>query len=579
MDLQTPTTLIPTIFLIGYLVAGMLATILAIYIVRFRWEQPAARAFAAVLILVGIWAFAYAGRMVSVNLSTKLIWTQLAWVGITLTPVAILVFSLIFTGRGDTLSRNRILALLLIPAATQVMLLTNSSHHLFYRTVSIHSDNSLQLIASRAGLWFYGVHLPYSWALFLVATLFLVQFAVTATDMYRGQAFALVFGVVFAWLVNGTFLADIRIHPELDPTPVGIAIGLTVIGLAVFQNRFLSLIPVAYEQVFNELDECIFILDDDDRLVDLNASGESFLAVHAPSGWALGGHPNEIFPRRVNEARIASAGTNPGREIKFPGDGWVEWYWLRTYPFRDKMYSGTILLLSDISGVKHQQRSIEQKNESLEQVGSIMAHDVRNPLSVAKGYLQIIRDASASMERPAGKPGEIESAISNIERAHDRIESIIDDVLLLAQNEDEITETGTIDLEWIARTAWDNVQASGLTLAIEESGTFQGDRSQLLRVLENLFRNAVEHGETATTIRVGRIPDGFYVEDDGVGAPAEGSRTLFDMGVSGDGGGTGLGLSIVQSVIQAHGWTIEATTSSEGGLRFEIHGVEIDEKG
>ena len=575
MEIQTPTSSIPILFLVGYLLAGIMSTVLTVYIVRFRWQQQAARAFAAILILVSIWALGYACRMVSPSLTMKLIWTQLAWVGIAFSPVAILAFSLIFTGRGDYLSRKRLAGLLIIPAITQLLLLTNASHQLFYQAVWLHSDDGLQLIASRGGLWFYGIHLPYSWGLYFLATVLLVQFAVTATALYRRQATALLVGAIVPWIVNGTFLAGIRIHPELDPTPVGIAVGMAVIGAAVFRDRFLALIPVAHEQVLDELDECIFILDDADRLVDVNASGKAFLATHTSSDWVLGNRAVEIFPQRVLDEINTREETVSHREVNLEVDGSDRWYLLRIYPFLKERYTGTIVLLSDMSAIKRRQRALERKNESLEQVGHIMAHDVRNPLSVANGYLEVLEDSAAIRDLPTGTQDEVESAISTIEHAHERIETIIDDVLLLAQNEHELPETETVGLERIARSAWEHVQSSPLTLEVESSAAFEGNPDQLQRVFENLFRNTIEHGETATTIRIGTTPNGFYIEDDGVGSSVERTQTLFDVGVSEDVGGTGLGLAIVRDVINAHGWTIEPSTSDDGGLRFEIHGVEF----
>jgi hypothetical protein len=77
-------------------------------------------------------------------------------------------------------------------------------------------------------------------------------------------------------------------------------------------------------------------------------------------------------------------------------------------------------------------------------------------------------------------------------------------------------------------------------------------------------------GSTAgtTTIRVGGLSRGFYVEDDGFGIPAAESEEVFEYGYSTDEEGAGLGLSIVEAVAEAHGWTVSVTESAEGGARF-----------
>ena len=87
--------------------------------------------------------------------------------------------------------------------------------------------------------------------------------------------------------------------------------------------------------------------------------------------------------------------------------------------------------------------------------------------------------------------------------------------------------------------------------------------------------HAAEHGSTAgdLRVRVGTLPDGFYVADDGPGIPEADRGQVFDAGYSATDGGTGFGLNIVQRVADAHGWEIGVTESEAGGARFEITGV------
>lgn len=71
--------------------------------------------------------------------------------------------------------------------------------------------------------------------------------------------------------------------------------------------------------------------------------------------------------------------------------------------------------------------------------------------------------------------------------------------------------------------------------------------------------------------------DGFYIEDDGPGIPAEEREKVFNAGYLTAESGTGLGLNIVKRVAEAHGWEINITESSLGGTRFEITGIEAIE--
>jgi len=83
----------------------------------------------------------------------------------------------------------------------------------------------------------------------------------------------------------------------------------------------------------------------------------------------------------------------------------------------------------------------------------------------------------------------------------------------------------------------------------------------------------VEHDPLEIT--VGRLPDGFYVADDGPGIPPDERDRVFEPGHSTSEDGTGYGLWIVEEIVTAHGWTVDATESATGGARFEITGVEF----
>ncbi|GAA0678982.1 PAS domain S-box protein [Natronoarchaeum mannanilyticum] len=235
----------------------------------------------------------------------------------------------------------------------------------------------------------------------------------------------------------------------------------------------------------------------------------------------------------------------------------------------DDKREGTVGVIRDVTERKKRERELERQNERLEAFAGIVSHDLRNPLSVAQGYLDIV----------AERAGEIE-ALRNVRDALDRMEDIIGDVLALARHGQTVTETEQLTLRGVVEDAWSNVSTEDAALEIEDSGPIAADRSRLLRSLENLFRNSIEHGAEDVTVRVGLLdrsaPDadeqdgaarstGFYVEDDGPGMPAEIREHAFESSFSTSDEGLGIGLWVVREVASAHGWTIEATESESGG--------------
>ncbi|MCU4926452.1 helix-turn-helix domain-containing protein [Halobacteria archaeon AArc-dxtr1] len=365
MQPTLPGELAPLVFLAGYLAAGVISAAFAAAIFRTRWSQPVARAFAVVSLTLALWAIGYVGRLLSPGLEAKLLWTQLSWVGVTVAPVAVFAFVVCFTGRGHLLSRRRLGALLVVPVLTQVLLLTNASHGLFYESVWLYTAEATPVIASRGGAWFYGIHIPYSWGLYLIATVLLVQFTFTTKHIYRSQTIALLLGAIVPWVVNGTFLAGVRLHPELDPTPVGFAVGMAIIGTAAFKLNFLGLIPVARERVVDEMDDCVFVLDDERRIVDVNDAGAAFLDAHGTGPWAIGDRTETVFPPALQDDRAEPDGGTESEIHVGDGDA-AAWYLRRQRRLGEPVALGSVISLTEITVLKAQHHSLQRTRERAE---------------------------------------------------------------------------------------------------------------------------------------------------------------------------------------------------------------------
>jgi len=205
--------------------------------------------------------------------------------------------------------------------------------------------------------------------------------------------------------------------------------------------------------------------------------------------------------------------------------------------------------------------TIRRERDRLAEFASILSHDLRNPLNVAQGRLELIE-----------MTGELDH-VEAIERALDRMERLIGDMLTLAREGDAVGETQSVALRTVANQAWNNVATESATLEIESSVQLDADHSRLIQVFENLYRNAIEHGGDEVTVHVGILENGFYIEDTGPGIPADERDDIFESGYTTNQDGTGFGLAIVKRIVEAHGWEIDITTGRDGGARFEISGI------
>jgi PAS domain S-box-containing protein len=139
------------------------------------------------------------------------------------------------------------------------------------------------------------------------------------------------------------------------------------------------------------------------------------------------------------------------------------------------------------------ERAIQRRNERLERFANIVAHDLRNPLGIARGRLELARETSDDDDLDA------------VARAQERMSSLIDDLLTLAREGGTVTDDDAepLELARVARDCWRLVETPGARLVIDDTRTLRADEGRLRRLLENLFRNSVEHGSTESRAQPG----------------------------------------------------------------------------
>ncbi|MDS0295848.1 GAF domain-containing protein [Halogeometricum sp. S3BR5-2] len=272
------------------------------------------------------------------------------------------------------------------------------------------------------------------------------------------------------------------------------------------------------------------------------------------------------------ELRVAGGERHRGEVRRLAADGAREFI-LNVVPLDPDASDGRgYALYTDITERKRRESELERQNERLEEFANIVSHDLRNPLAVAQGHLDLARETDR------------EESFETVANSLAQMERLIDDLLSLARQGNVVGETDAVDVATTARRAWATVETPGASLEATPT-TVEADEERLAELLGNLFRNALEHGaadgDRPIAVRVGPLGgddagdgkegrDGFYVEDDGVGIPPDRRERVFDPGETTGEDGIGYGLAIVSRIGDAHGWSVSVTESETGGARFEF---------
>lgn len=208
------------------------------------------------------------------------------------------------------------------------------------------------------------------------------------------------------------------------------------------------------------------------------------------------------------------------------------------------------------------------------------SHELRTPLTSLRGYADLFKYAAAN------EPGEREKHLEKLRSEASRMSVLLDDLLLLARLDSAESEPPLrqeeLDLAVIAEAAADAFRATRPTheLSVDaDTVTMRADATRLRQVLDNLLTNAAVHTPASTSVSLRVTAENGWavvrVSDTGPGIPEADQARIFDRFYRVDDsrtrqrGGSGLGLAVVQSLVQAHGGTIDLA-SEPGSTVFTI---------
>ena len=481
------------------------------------------------------------------------------------------VFATLYTGRSLSYRRWQNVVFLGSIGLSIVGLLTNPLHGYYWSTVTYRTEPFTYAVTTSgpaevvAYLALYGAVLT---TLYYLGVLFVKSRHRSSTSLL-----VLVVGTVLASAPNVVMNLGLAPVSGYDHSPLGIAAFVVFAGYAVFGLGMFDIRPIARDALVDEVDDALVALNADRSLVDYNMASETLLSRDI-DGDPIGEPLAVAFPQ------VADAIEFDGREGRLETDTITIVRDSETRHYAGRLSSvvengsvaGYSIVLRDVTAREEYRRELERRNRQLDQFGSAVAHDLRNPLQVASGQARLLEqrhlqtvDDEAAVE-----------AVRSIVRSVDRMEAIVTDLRELSEKGQSVDRTESVEFASTVEAAWRTVDTADATLTIASDGIIEAQPSRLQSVLENLLKNAVDHVGPTASVEIGLTPHGFYVADDGPGIDSDDREAVFEYGHTESEDGTGFGLAIVRQMVASHDWQIEATESETGGARFVVTEAETE---
>ena len=342
--------------------------------------------------------------------------------------------------------------------------------------------------------------------------------------------------------------------------------------------------PNNYERVLQQMDSAIVLFDEDGMLYFINVETARMLQVSRKAliGCTLCGllrHPSISRERRRIILKIYRETIIRRQRYHEYSDKYGRTY-LVTFTYGEQMDGDYLFSIKDVSDYKRIEQTAVQ-NDKLAILGKIaaaIAHEIRNPLTSIRGFIQLLRPHLMNL----GKDEYARIILAEIDRANDIIFEFLNSSKPTAPFTSDVS-ISTLIRDVILLTESEAVM-KGCQIMYEEQPLDHSllvsiDTKQIKQVFLNMFRNAIDAIIDVGDKRQGcihiRVVQEYkyvavFIRDNGAGMDERTLERLFDPFFTTKDEGTGLGLSVSYRIIRNHGGTIEVNSKRDEWTEFVI---------
>ncbi len=379
-------------FILLLFLSGVVALVFAVY----SWSRQTAvsRPFAILMFAASLWSFTYGFELLSSDLNTILFWISIEYLGILTIPVALFVFTCRFTGRDSRRTHWPVIVLSIIPTITLLLVWTNRWHALYYTSVHLIERDGLTLIATTRGAA-YWVSVAYGYSLVLGSVVLLALALRGALPPYRGQVLVILAGVLVPWVVNLIFNAFLRQDTFLDLTPITFTFTGVVIAIGLFRHQFLELVPVARNKLVETMEDAWIVVDQADRLVDLNYKAQNIFGLQ-PEGF-VGQPMRQIMADYEAMLQQLATSTDSQVEIGMDVGGRRRLFDVRQTPlWQDPgKLTGRLIVLRDITARKVTEKNLQELTNHLEALVMVRTAEIEAEKEKVETVLRSVNEGIA----------------------------------------------------------------------------------------------------------------------------------------------------------------------------------------
>jgi len=577
------------------------AMALVVMVVHF-WSKkdiPGGNWFLTLIVLIFFWSVFGGVEDMVTSLETKILFSKFTYFTIPFVPFVWFIFNIRYMGLLKHWYGPRLLWFLVVPVFIVAFAWTNDLHGWMWPTFTrATSDPESRILYGTGPAKILTI--VYSYSLILITTALIVYRIIRSEGVLKKQYQALLVSSSFPWIANILYITG-NSPAGIEITPISFTVMVAAILWSMSRNNLFDLMPVAYDILFRNMSDSAFVLDNQNRVVEINESAQRVLHLRRES---IGVEPN-IAHSAYPDLMYRFLEMEEGRTEYELNDGeLIRWYDVRVtnLTYRNGKNAGRMFVLRDISIRKGLEAELLKAKEVAEEASkakseflATMSHEIRTPLNAIIGFTDLLKNTRLN---PVQK-----EYVNNANVSGHALLGIVNDILdfskieagllILEQIKTDVVELLENCVDIVKYTAEKKLLNVILTIDPAMPRFAVIDPIRLQQILTNLMSNAVKftkQGEVELKVDC-EISDNqqaklkFSVRDTGIGISDEQKLKLFkafsqaDSSTTRKFGGTGLGLVISDLIAKEMGSKIHFQSQLGKGSVFFFELVTTVEEG
>ncbi|ATW28161.1 histidine kinase N-terminal 7TM domain-containing protein [Candidatus Formimonas warabiya] len=509
-------------FIWTLLASTLVILALAIYALQHK-DVKGAVPFSICMFLTALWSGSYALELAGTDLFTKLFWTNVQCISYSFAPVLWLIMVFRFIERDHWVTRRNILLLLILPFLTVILAWTNNLHGLMWQNARLDINGPFPVVAKTFGPWFW-VIAAYSYLLNILSESLLALSLRRKSALYREQSRALFIGLALLFIQNALYIFGIHPVPRYDLTPVVAGVSGLYIAWGIFRYRLFDIVPVARENIIENMDDGLIVLDARNRIADMNRTAKTIFG--PPSIRAIGQKVEAFFKNQPAFAEISCGRETLPRELVIQNESDRKTFEVSYLSLQDRRgkHNGLTIIFHDVTERRLVQARLlgQERALAMSEERERLARDLHDNLGQIFGFINIQAQAIKHELASAGigiASHKLERLVEVAKSAHQEMREYIQNVKITAAAEKNFVSAVKKEIEQYIKQTGIEVK-----LRISDEPVIEGlepnIKLHMINIAKEALNNIRKHAEAkqvSIEVKVAGSEIFARIEDNGKG--------------------------------------------------------------